>query len=265
MTLNAEDPASWARGPACAPARSNQTAICDVDTQATNHVADAQHITTPCAMDLTFSEFAVQTLQLPNWLFDEQDGVDDGFVENCAMTSTAQAYEAKDSQEYSRASSDSACSSPERRRSVRPHNLATRIAYLTTVLCAAQEGKKIRAHARRNTNSSSKMVIGPLRPMIADSNGRHRRKRASEMTARELARVREANRIVARRQRIKHKTERETLSQRLALLESENGRLKNTRFALQQQLGELLEEYTKSSFQGNCASNAVRGSRTSCL
>ncbi len=101
--------------------------------------------------------------------------------------------------------------------------------------------------------------------MIADSNGRHRRKRASEMTARELARVREANRIVARRQRIKHKTERETLSQRLALLESENGRLKNTRFALQQQLGELLEEYTKSSFQGNCASNAVRGSRTSCL
>ncbi len=253
MTLNTEDPESWAR---CVAARSNQTAICGVDTQATNHVANAQHITTPCAIDLAFSEFVLQSLPpLPDWLFDEQDGMDDGFGEDCAMIPTTQAYQAEDSQEHAKESADSACSaSPERQRSARPQNLCSLIPCMTTLRCAAQEGKQIRAHARRNRNSSSKMLIGPLRPMICDCNGRNRRKRVSEMTVSELARVRRANRIVARRQRIKQKMQREGLAERLALLESKNRRLRNTRFALQQLLGELLQEYTKRSSHDNRAS-----------
>ena len=81
----------------------------------------------------------------------------------------------------------------------------------------------------------------PLRAVLrSPTGGRYRRKRACEMDADELERIREANRMTARRQRAKFKAEEEAVKQRLMELQDEQDRLEATRRTFQQQLSQLV-------------------------
>jgi hypothetical protein len=81
---------------------------------------------------------------------------------------------------------------------------------------------------RRTSAGGSSSSLGPLRPTLYTPEGLSYRKRISQMTPEEQERLRESNRIMARRIRARQKQEREAQQTHLRELETNNSSLRRT-------------------------------------
>ena len=100
------------------------------------------------------------------------------------------------------------------------------------------------AHTRRTMSPDSPRLHWqlPIRPVLRTLTGGWRRKRASEMSPTELARVREANKLVARRQRERQREERDALRMRMRTLNDEHAALMAERAKYRQRVYELIRQ-----------------------
>lgn len=97
----------------------------------------------------------------------------------------------------------------------------------------------------------------PLRPVVYSSTGVPYRKRVSEMTAEELERIRESNRIMARRNREKNKAFRDALKQRLGSLTESNLQLRQTANVYRERVAQLKELVARHCIAGDAVGLAI--------